>query len=73
VVEGEGAEAVHAEDVVGVAVSVEDGVDAAEVLADGLGVKVGAGVDEDVVVVVANQYRRPRATILRFGWRDSGG
>ena len=51
VVEAEGAEVVHAEDVVGVAVGVEDGVDAADVLADGLGVEVGAGVDEDVVAV----------------------
>ena len=56
--EAERAQVVHAEDVVGVAVGVEDGVDAAEVLADGLGVEVGAGVDEDVVAVVGE--RGPR-------------
>ena len=48
VAEAEGAEVVHAEDVVGVAVGVEDGVEAADVFADGLGVEVGTGVDEDV-------------------------
>ena len=48
----EGAEIVEAHDVVGVAVGVEGGVDAAEVFAEGLGVEVRAGVDEDDVVVV---------------------
>jgi hypothetical protein len=47
--EAEGTEVVHAEDVVGVAVGVEDGVDGVEVLAHGLDVEVLAGVDEDVV------------------------
>ena len=55
VVEAERAEVVHAEDVVGVAVGVEDGVEAADVLADGLCVEVGAGVDDDVVVVPGDQ------------------
>ena len=49
--EGEGAEGVHAEDVVGVAVGVQDGVDVIDALADGLGVEVGAGVDDDRVAV----------------------
>ena len=46
------AEVVHAEDVVGVGVGVEDGVDGHDALADSLGVEVGAGVDEDGVVVI---------------------
>ena len=53
--EAEGAEVVQAEDVVGVAVGVEDGVDAADAFAEGLGVEVGAGVDEDDVVVVGDE------------------
>ena len=56
--EAERAEVVHAEDVVGVVVGVEDGVDGAEIFADGLRVEVGAGVDEDVVVVVGNARLR---------------
>ena len=55
-VEAEGAEVVHAEDVVSVPVGVEDGVDAADALADSLGVEVGAGVDDDVVGVPRDEY-----------------
>ncbi len=51
-VEAEGTEIVEAQDVIGVAMGVEDGVDAADALADGLGVEVRAGVNEDDVVVV---------------------
>jgi hypothetical protein len=58
---------------VGVAMSVEDGVDAAELLADGLGVEVGAGVDEDVVGVVGEEDGRAGAAIVGFGWGNSGG
>ena len=64
-VEAEGAEVVEAHDVVGVAVGVEDGVDAADVLADGLGVEVGAGVDEDGVVVVGEADGGPGAAVAR--------
>ncbi len=60
--EAQGAEVVHAEDVVGVVVGVEDGVDLADGLADGLGVEVGAGVDEDGV-----------AGCSRGGWRGGCG
>jgi hypothetical protein len=60
--------------VVGVAVGVEDGVDVAEVLADGLGVEVGAGVDEDGVVIVGEADGGPGAAIARVsGGRDGGG
>src|SRR6185437_15328757 len=63
VAEGEGAEVVHAEDVVGVTVGVEHGVEMLEVLADGLVVEVLAGVDEEVTVVVGKQDRRARASV----------
>ena len=65
IVEAEGAEVVHAEDVVGVAVGVEDGVDAADVLADGLGVEVGAGVDDDVAAVRSEMRTEGRVRRLR--------
>ena len=66
--EAEGAEVVHAEDVVGVAVGVEDGVDAADVFADGLGVEVGAGVDQDGVAVVVDEERGAGAAVVEPGW-----
>ena len=61
--EGEGAEVVHAEDVVGVAVRVEHGVEVLKVFANGLVVEVLSGVDEDVVVVVSEKDRRARAAV----------
>ena len=74
VVKAEGAEVVEAHDVVGVAVGVEDGVDAADFFADGLGVKVGAGVDEDGVAVVGEADGRPGAAVARVPvGRDGGG
>ncbi len=72
--EAEGAKVVEAEDVVGVAVGVEDGVDVADVLADGLGVEVRAGVDEDDVVVVGEAERGAGAAIARVSiWRNGRG
>ena len=68
VVEAERAEVVHAEDVVGVAVGVEDGVDGAEVFADGLGVEVLAGVDQYIMVVVGDEEQEGR--VRRLG--DAG-
>ncbi len=65
--EGEGAEVVHAEDVVGVAVGVEDGVDAVDVFADGLGVEVGAGVDQDGVVVIVDAEGGAGAAVFGAG------
>jgi len=74
VVEAEGAEVVEAHDVVSVAVGVEDGVDVAEVLADGLSVEIGASVDEDDVVVVGEADGGPGATVARVSaGRDGGG
>ncbi len=68
-VEGEGAEVVEAHDVVDVAVGVEDGVDAADVFADGLGVEVGAGVDEDGAVVVFETDGGAGAAVARVSVR----
>ena len=72
-VKAEGAEVVEAHDVVGVAVGVEDGVDAADVFADGLGVEVGAGVDEDGVAVVGEADGGPGAAVARIAVRRDGG
>ncbi len=65
--EGERAKVVHAEDVVGMTVSVEDGVHAADVLAEGLGVEVGAGVDQDGMAFVLDPDRRPGAPVVWVG------
>ena len=70
VVEGEGAQVVEAHDVVGVAVGVEDGVDAADIFAEGLGVEVGAGVDEDGVVVVGEADGGAGAPVARISVGD---
>ena len=51
--EGERAEVVHAEDVVGVAVGVEHCIYAADAFAQGLGVEVRPSIDEDGSVVVS--------------------
>ena len=75
-VEAEGAQIVEAHDVISVAVGVENGVDAADVLADGLGVEVGAGVDEDGAVefslFVGEADGGAGATVARLGRRQVG-
>lgn len=50
---------------VGVAVSVEDGVDVANVFANRLDVKIGSSVDEDDAVVVVEENGGTRAAIVR--------
>ncbi len=65
--EAEGAEVVEAEDVVGVAVGVEDGVEVADVFAEGLGVEVGAGVDDDGVVLPGDEDGGAGAAVVRGG------
>ena len=75
----EGAEVVHAEDVVGVAVGVEDGVEAVDAGGNGLGVEVGAGVDDDVVALPGDEDGGAGAAVVRRrrGYagrgRDGGG
>ncbi len=76
--EGQGAQVVHAEDVVGVGVREEDGVDVGDAFADGLGVEVRAGVDEDGVVCTVVMPRDVDGwagpAVARVAcWRDSGG
>ena len=71
--EAERAEVIHAEDVVGVVVGVEDGVDTAEALAEGLRVEVGAGVDEDGVVVVLDTDGRAGAPVAWVAAGIDGG
>jgi len=63
----EGPEVIEAHDVIRVAVGVEDGVYVADLLAHSLGVEVGAGVDEDYVIVVGETDGRPGAAIARVG------
>lgn len=72
-VEAEGAEVVEAHDVVGVGVGVEYGVDAADALADGLRVEIGAGVDEDGAVVVGEADGGTRAPVARIAMGRDGG
>ena len=55
------------------AVGVEDGVDAADVFADGLGVEVGAGVDEDGAVVVGEADGGAGAAVARVAFGGDGG
>ncbi len=63
----EGADVVEAEDVIGVGVGEEDGVDAADVVAEDLGAEVGGGVDEDVAAFVLDQDGRAEAVVVRIG------
>ena len=72
-VEAERAEVVESHDMVGVGVGVEDSVDTADALADGLGVEVGAGVDEDGVVVVGEADGGARAPVARIAVGRGGG
>ena len=69
----EGAEVVEAHDVVRVAVSVKDRVDAADVFADGLDVEVRAGVDEDGVAIVDKADGGPGAAVARVAIGRGGG
>ena len=64
-VKAERAQVVEAHDVVGVPVGVEDGIDVADILAQGLGVEVRAGVDEDGAVVVGESDGRAGAAVAR--------
>jgi hypothetical protein len=56
----EGANVVEAEDVVGVAVSEENGVEAFEAGTEGLLTEVRSGVDDDVLVEARDEERRGR-------------
>jgi len=75
----EGADVVHAEDVVGVAVGVEDGVEAGDARGEHLGAEVGRGVDDDVArggvwFVVTNQDGGAEAGVARVcGMADGAG
>ena len=66
-VKAERPQIVESHDVVGVAVGVEHGVDAADVFAQGLRMKVRAGVDQDRVAFVGEPDRRSGAPVARVG------
>ena len=72
-VKAEGAEVVEAHDVISVTMGVEDGIDAADVFADGLGVEVRACVDEDGVAVVGEADGGPGAAVVRVASGGNGG
>ena len=61
--EAERTKVIHAEDVVGVCVCVENGIDGMEVFADGLCMEVLAGVDQDVVIVIGEPCGRSCAAV----------
>ena len=70
----EGAQIVETHDMIGVAVSVEDGIDAANVFAQGLCVKVRSGIDQHNVIVVGKADGRTRAPVMWIAiGRDGGG
>ena len=69
---GERAQVVDAENVVGVGVRVEDGVELSDVFAQGLFAKVGRGVDENVAVVVGEQDGGTGAAIAGIGGMTDG-
>src|ERR1700679_3880260 len=65
-----GAQIVHAKDVVGVVMRVEDGVYAGDSVAQGLLAEVWAGVDEDGAGLTffaypVNDHRRPQPLVMR--------
>src|SRR6516164_3817539 len=63
----ERAKVVDAEDVVGVGVSVEHGVDLADALADGLLAEVGRSVDKDHLSTEFEEDGRAGAAVVRVG------
>lgn len=56
---------VEAKNVVGVGVSVENGVEAIDILTQGLMAEIGRGVDDDVAAAVGKQYGRTSALVAR--------
>lgn len=64
--EGERAQIIEAEDVVGVGVGVEDGIDVADFFAQNLFAEVRAGVDEDTMVFPLNGGGGAQAAISRI-------
>ena len=62
----ERANVVEAEDVVGVAVGEQDGVEAIEADAEGLLAEIGCGVDDDVLAVARKQEGGAQAVIVRI-------
>src|SRR5581483_1845470 len=64
--EAERAQVVEAQDVIGVAVGVEHGVERADAFADGLLAEVGRGVDEHGVAIELHQHRGTRAPVARI-------
>jgi len=49
---------------VGVGVSIEDGVHASEFFTDSLGAEIGRGIDEDHMTGILNRNRGPRTIVM---------
>jgi len=71
-VKAEGAQIVEAHDVVGVAVGIQNGIDAANSFAHGLSVKVRAGVNQDRVAIVGDADGGPSAAVVGIGGGADG-
>src|SRR5207302_8494661 len=63
--EGERTKVVEAEDMIGMAVSVENGVDAPDILSQGLRAEIWRRIDEHEMHVVSDQDRGPSAPSAR--------
>jgi len=68
----EGANVVKAEDVIGVAVSEEDGFEAIEAGGEGLGAEVGSGVNDDVLGIAEEKDGGTEALVVRIGGVANG-
>src|SRR5690348_9742688 len=64
-VKGKRTEIVKPKDVVGVGMGVEDGIDAANTLADGLFAEVRARVNQDMTIAELDEDRGPCAPVMR--------
>lgn len=67
VFDGVGAEIIKAGDMIGVAVGVEDRIEAGDGGAEGLGAKIGRGIDDDAERAVLDPNGGAKAAVARVG------
>jgi hypothetical protein len=68
----EGANVVEALDVIGVAVSEKNGSEAIEARGEGLGAKIGGGVNDDVLGIAGEEDGGAQALVVRIGGLADG-
>jgi len=68
----EGANVVEALDVIGVAVGEKNGSEAIEARGEGLGAKIGGGVNDDVLGIAGEEDGRAQALVVRVGGLADG-